>query len=267
MTVDPERVAAALTKVAAQVILPRFGALGAHEVRQKSGPSDLVTEVDESAETALREVLGEIAPDAAFVGEEGVAKDGSLEGVLGQKGAVWVVDPLDGTRNFVAGIREFGTIVALVVDGRTMGGWICAIPDGYCAWAVRGEGAFIDGVAITPHPPKERLAALRSLGWLDPREADRLRNRLKRHFADQPSHCSAYAYLKLAHGAVDLKISSRIHAWDHLAGALILDELGGRTAFLDGAPYRAGPSADRALLATAPGRDWNAIAARLNDVD
>ncbi|MBY0421017.1 MAG: hypothetical protein K2Q06_01855, partial [Parvularculaceae bacterium] len=59
------------------------------------------------------------------------------------------------------------------------------------------------------------------------------------------------------------KLSSRIHAWDHLAGALMLAELGGRTAFLDGAPYRPGPSVDRALLATAPGRDWDGVAEKL----
>lgn len=265
MKIDPARVAAALKKVAATVILPRFGALNAEEIREKSGPNDLVTEVDERAEAALRQALLTIDPDARFLGEESVAKDESAEAMLSEPGPLWVVDPLDGTRNFVNGVREFGTIVAYVVDGQTQGGWICAIPDGYCAWALRGEGAFVDSAPIAPRDPGARLSALRSLSWLEPERAAQLRERLKLHFDAEPSHCSAYAYLKLAQGAVDFKVSSRIHAWDHLAGALLLEELGGRTSYLDGAPYQPGPSVDRALLAAGPGRDWNAIAARLND--
>lgn len=263
MIADAARVAAVLKRVAAEIIEPRFGKLASHEIRQKSGPQDLVTEVDELAEAALRDALRELAPEAHFIGEESVAKDKSLEQRLGDPGAFWVVDPLDGTRNFITGVREFGTIVALVVDGVTVGGWIYGIPDRSCAWAVRGKGAYVDGAPFTIAPPGERLAALRSLSWLAPPEAERMRKRLKGSFETAPSHCSAYAYLKLARGAVDLKVSSRIHAWDHLAGALILEELGGKTAFLDGAPYAAGVSVDRALLATAPGRDWEAIAATL----
>ena len=65
-------------------------------------------------------------------------------------------------------------------------------------------------------------------------------------------------------GEVDFKLSSRIHPWDHAAGALILDELGGRAAFLGtGAPYTPQDSIDAPLLATAPGRDWDEIAGRL----
>ncbi len=264
MTVSAARVAAALEKVAREVILPRFGALGADDIRQKSGPNDLVTEVDEQAEAALKTLLGDILPEARFVGEECVAKDKALEELIAGPGAVWVVDPLDGTRNFVKGVPEFGTIVALVVDGKTVGGWIYAIPDGYCASALLGEGALMAGAPVAVAPPKPRYTALRSLGWLEPNEAVRVRARLQRDFDATQSHCSAYAYLSLARGAVDLKLSSRIHAWDHLAGALILSELGGRTAFLDGAPYSPGPSVDRALLATAPGRDWEAVARAIN---
>lgn len=263
MTVDRARVAAAIAEVANAVILPRFGRLERHEIRQKSGPDDLVTEVDEAAEVALREALEPLVPGARFIGEESATRDPSLLDGLRRPGAAWVVDPLDGTRNFIRGVREFGTIVALVVDGETVGGWIHAVPENSGVACLKGEGpAAIDAAVAAPG---ERLRALRSLGWLDQNEAERLRRRLKRDFAAEPSHCSAYAYLRLLRGEVDLKISSRIHAWDHLAGALLLAELGGRTAYLDGEPYAPGPSVDRALLATAPGRDWHAIAERLLD--
>ena len=265
MIVDGERVAGAIAEVVRTEIMPRFGSLAADEVREKSSASDLVTIVDERAELRLRALLHDIAPDARFIGEESAAGDPTLERDIARGGAFWIVDPLDGTRNFVRGVREFGTIVALVVDGETRAGWIYAAPDASCLYAERGRGAWLDRKPVSSAPQTaERLQALRSLGWLEHAEQAALRMRLAANFSAAQNHCSAYGYRRLALGEVDLKISSRIHPWDHVAGALILEELGGRVAWLDGgAPYLPSPSRDRALLATAPGRDWNVVAGLL----
>lgn len=269
MSVDPQRVAALIAEIAETEIIPRFGALKPGDVRVKSGPSDLVTTADERAEAALKKALHGVHPGAAFVGEESVAADPGLWRALSGSDPCWVVDPLDGTRNFVNGRTEFGTIVALVIGGATAAGWIYAAPQRCCAYAVTGEGAAIDGAPIAAVSGlAETPVAFRALGGLKTPEADRLRRVLAERFVSQPSHCSAYSYLKLAQGVADLQLSSRIHPWDHLAGALILDELGGRAAFLDdGAPLRPGRSVDRALLAAAPGRDWTQLAALLRRDD
>ncbi|MEX0644582.1 MAG: inositol monophosphatase family protein [Parvularculaceae bacterium] len=262
LTIDPEKVAAVIAEIAEEKIAPRYGRLAPGEIREKSGPNDLVTEVDEAVECALKKALWDINPSALFIGEEAASKDPALSGALAGDGSFWIVDPLDGTRNFVNGVNEFGTIVAFVENGEARMGWIYAAPDKKMAIAVKGDGATWAGEPINPKKPAgARLIALRSLGFLPPARAEHMRGVLKEHFDSRPGYCSAYAYIALARGLVDLKISSRIHPWDHVAGALIAAEAGGAIAFLeDGAPYRPTPSVDRLLLGTAPGRDWKAIA-------
>jgi fructose-1,6-bisphosphatase/inositol monophosphatase family enzyme len=266
MRPDPERVAAIIADVAASDILPNFGKLERGAVRQKSSASDLVTRVDEAAEAALHKALSALDPAAAFVGEEAAAADPSIVAALSGPGRFWIVDPLDGTRNFVNGTPEFGTIVAYVENGRTLMGFLHAIPDNACAIVVRGAGVSWKGRAPATTPANEPPQGLRSTGWLTPEWRDRLTSALRRNTASRPGHCSAYAYLKLMTGEVDFKLSSRIHPWDHAAGVLALEELGGRAAFLDGGePYTPRDTIDAPLLATAPGRDWPEIAHRLLD--
>lgn len=262
MSVDPEKVARLIGDIAETIIAPKFGALPKEAVRAKSGPNDLVTEVDEAAERALEKALCDIDPGAYFIGEESVARDPARVDKLAGDGAFWVVDPLDGTRNFVRGVNEFGSIVAYVKNGETRMGWIYGVPDRACAIAVKGEGASWAGEKL--HPPPAGAAprrGLRSLSWLADEERERIKRALDARFETGNGHCSAYAYLLLARGEIDFKVSSRIHPWDHLAGALLLSELGGRAAFLgSGEDYRPRPPLDRALLAVAPGRSWGTLA-------
>lgn len=263
MSVDPQKVAGVIAEIARAEIMARYGKLSSGDVRRKSGPNDLVTVVDEATEARLRAALSDIRPDAAFIGEELAAKKPQIVSALAGEGAFWVVDPLDGTRNFVRGVDEFGVIVALVENGETKMGWIYAAPHDEMGIAVKGEGAVFDGAPVTPRAASgKKLVALRSLGWVSPpARQDALRETLKRRFDSRPGYCSAYAYLHLALGDVDMKLSSRIHPWDHLAGALMVTEAGGRVAFLDDeAAYGPSPSVDRLLLAVAPGRDWDAAA-------
>lgn len=265
--VDPMTVDAAIAAVAKSEIMSRFGRLSPEAIREKSGPSDLVTSADEAAELALRQVLHAIRPDAAFVGEESATRAPALMGSIETADAVWIVDPLDGTRNFIRGVREFGVIVALARNGVAQMGWIYAAPLEASAIAVAGGGAFWRGAPIAPKPQRDsRPKGLRSLGWLDPERQQRVRAALARNCDTAPGHCSAYAYLKLARGEIDFKLSSRIHPWDHVAGALLIREAGGEVAWLDGRrPYQPAPSRDAPLLAVAPGRDWLEIARRILD--
>jgi fructose-1,6-bisphosphatase/inositol monophosphatase family enzyme len=215
----------------------------------------------------LKKALSALAPGAGFVGEESAAADPSIVAALSGEGAFWIVDPLDGTRNFVNGTPEFGTIVAYVENGATLMGWIYAAPEHRCAVAVKGEGVMWDGVPpVIASPSNNPPLGLRSMGWLTPEWRDRLTVSLRRNTQSRPGHCSAYAYLKLMTGEVDFKLSSRIHPWDHAAGALILSELGGRAAFLESAQtYTPRDTIDAPLLATAPGRNWADVAGRLLD--
>ena len=267
MNVDPERVAGLLKTVADDIIMPRFGRLESRQISTKSGPNDLVTEVDIEAEAFLRNELAAVLP-ATFIGEESAAADPSIVAAIAGPGRFWVADPLDGTRNFVRKKREFATILALVEDGETRMGWIFAAPEGKCAIAVKGEGGSWAGERIAPSPEdaSDKPKGLRSTGWLDERTRDRFNANMRARSRNMPGHCSAYAYLKLAFGEIDYKISSRIHPWDHAAGALLLAETCGAARYLDdGARYVPEDSADRALLTVAPGRDWEKMAALVRD--
>lgn len=265
MIVDVEEIASLIAEIAQEQIMTRYGKLRAEEIREKTGPHDLVTEVDEATERALEMALRDAYPGAGFVGEELVTKDPDAVNVLTEEGAYWVVDPLDGTRNFVNSVDEFGVIVALVEDGETRAGWIYAVPDAASAIAETGEGATWRGERVrAPGRDRERLIGLRSLGSLPRERQERIRNNIKEHFESRPNRCAAYAYLSLMLGRVDFKISSLIHPWDHAAGALIVSESGGRAAFLDdGEPYRPAPSLRKPLLVCSSAEEWPGVAGTL----
>jgi fructose-1,6-bisphosphatase/inositol monophosphatase family enzyme len=265
MRPDPHNVAALIAEIAQDEIAPYFGKLTADAVREKSAPGDLVTIVDEAAERALRLALKGLVPSASFIGEEAAAADPSIVDALRGEGAFWIVDPLDGTRNFVRGEPEFGTIVAYAENGRTLMGWIHAIPDAATAIGVSGAGVEWRGERLSPErrvadPPE----GYRSTGWLSPAWKDRLVEALRSKVRSRPGNCAAYAYLALLRGETDFNLSSRVHPWDHAAGALMLAEASGAVRWLErGDDYAPAPSRDAPLLATAPGRSWIDIAGRL----
>ncbi|MGW0584667.1 inositol monophosphatase family protein, partial [Streptomyces sp. NPDC002920] len=97
----------AIRQAAATEIMPRFRQLAAHEIDQKNGPHDLVTDADRRAERYLTEVLGALLPGSVVVGEEAVHADPATYGAIRGDAPVWIVDPVDGTRQFVHGDEGF----------------------------------------------------------------------------------------------------------------------------------------------------------------
>src|SRR5579862_1684656 len=98
---DLHQVGAALAVAARTEIMPRFGKLRANEIRQKSSAIDVVTDADEAAERAICEALGAAFPGAPVVGEEGSYRDPTLLQQLSTAELAFIVDPIDGTKNFV----------------------------------------------------------------------------------------------------------------------------------------------------------------------
>jgi myo-inositol-1(or 4)-monophosphatase len=103
--------------VAKTIIMPRFGHIGPADMRTKSGQLDPVTVADEAAERALTAGLQSMFPDVAIIGEEAVAADPRLMEALSGTRPVFVIDPIDGTREFITGRPTFVTLIALVEDG------------------------------------------------------------------------------------------------------------------------------------------------------
>jgi len=266
MIVDPERIAGVIAEIAEEEIASRFGKLAAGDVDTKSGPNDFVTEADLAAERQLEKALSAFYPGATFIGEERATTDPKLVSALEtNEGAFWIVDPLDGTRNFVQGREEFGTIVALVVDGETRAGWIYAIPDKSTAMAEQGEGVTWRGERLQPLTPKEgALQGGRAIGNLQEPWRSRLVPRLKETFQTSPISCSAYGYIRLATGEWDFGLYARVHPWDHAAGIAMLGEIDGRAQYLDtGEGYTPRTVQGRPLLVAGSADHWEQVRSTL----
>ena len=155
-------------------------------------------------------------------------------------GPCWIVDPLDGTNNFAAGKPPFGILIAMAENGEAHTGWIYdPLNDRLCV-AHRGTGAFIDGERIEAKSSGATapIAAI-SLVFVDTSRREQIRRQIAPHYAlvDIP-RCAAEQYPRLALGQNDVSIFERTLPWDHAAGALWLNEAGGKVARPDGSAYR-----------------------------
>lgn len=261
MIVDLEKIAAVIEEIAEAEIASRFGKLRDQDINTKSSPNDFVTEADHKAEAALAMALESFYPGAGFVGEESVAADPSVLTMLGSEGAFWIVDPLDGTRNFIRKRKEFGTIVALVVNGEIRAGWIYAIPDKKIAIASKEDGVTWAGQKLGPlKGHDDPLIGYRAIGNMEEPWKSAIIPKLKNNFKTDPVHCSAYGYLNLIQGKKDFGLYSRCHPWDHAAGVLMLHEIGGYTEYLDdGAAYAPIASQGRPLLIAGDGARFEKV--------
>ncbi|MFF1543370.1 inositol monophosphatase family protein [Streptomyces sp. NPDC058291] len=231
----------AVRKAAAAEIMPRFRQLAAHEVDQKNGPHDLVTDADRNAELYLTEVLGALLPGSVVVGEEAVHADpASYEAIQGDT-PVWIVDPVDGTRQFVHGDDGFCTLVALVRHGVLLASWTYAPARDQLATAVRGGGAFLDGERLFAGPPGPGRALTVATSHPDYTSDEQKRALLglwTDGVAPRPCGSAGLEYLAVARGELDATAFSWEAAWDHAAGLLLVEEAGGAHLTLAGEPFR-----------------------------
>ncbi len=237
-------VADLLRAAADEAILPRWRRLTPDQVAEKSRPDDLVTVADTEAEAIITAGLQQIRPGTPVIGEEAVAADPSLVDGLTTLPEYWLVDPVDGTGNFVEGSPDFGVMVALVEAGEVAAGWIWLPVHGSLAVAVRGEGTVLDGVPVQPPGgPLPAFAGLR--GWYSDRfippdvivQAD---PSALAHLDQTAPMSAAVAYVRLLQGTSDAALLWRSYAWDHAPGSLLLAEAGGSVRHLDGSRYRPG---------------------------
>jgi myo-inositol-1(or 4)-monophosphatase len=228
-----------------------FRRLDTHAVHFKK-TADLVTEVDYRIEQQLRNELGRVYPDVAFVGEEGIgtgtqggsggagssAQDGSAPAAAAEKR--FIADPLDGTTNFVHGIPFFSISIAYLEGERIMAGIVYAPELELMYSAERGGGAFCNGERITASPAASLSEAVIATGFASLRKEtgpDNLalfnyllpRVRGIRRFGS-----AAVDFCYVAEGRFDLFWEYGLDDWDIAAGALIAQEAGARVTTLSG---------------------------------
>ncbi|SOE08120.1 fructose-1,6-bisphosphatase [Streptomyces sp. Ag109_G2-15] len=231
----------AVRKAAAAEILPRFRRLADDEVDQKSGPHDLVTDADRLAERQLTEALGALLPGSVVVGEEAVhANPATYEAIQGEA-PVWIIDPVDGTRQFVHGDDGFCTLVALAHRGTVLASWTYAPARDQLATAVRGRGAFLDGERLFAGPPapgRDLTVATSHPDFTTDEQKHALRALWTDGLAPRPCGSAGLEYLAIARGELDAVAFSWEAAWDHAAGLLLVEEAGGAHLTLTGEPFR-----------------------------
>jgi fructose-1,6-bisphosphatase/inositol monophosphatase family enzyme len=259
---DAEAVMSIVREVAQQEIVARFRQLSKGDIREKK-PGDLVTVADEAAEVELTRRLTALLPGSFAVGEESVAQGRIGIDRLAGPGVAWVVDPLDGTSNFARGDEVWGTIIALVANGRVVAGWMYEPLTGRSAMAELGGGTWVDGVRASVGPgrgadvPLDGLISVRVMPE-DERPAARTA-----FTALGPVHripCAVRSYVDLAIGKADYLYSQMLMPWDHAAGLLFHTEAGGYNALSTGQPYSPAIT-DCTVLATRTQDDWHRIIA------
>lgn len=258
----------ALAVIADEVILPRYQALHAGEVEEKS-PGELVTIADREAEIRIADVLRELRPDATVIGEEAVEGNPGLLDALKTDGACWLIDPLDGTQNFVNGRREFAVMVALVEAGETVASWVWCPLDRIAYVAERGAGAFRNGERQHVPPAPHALNAMRGA-------LDEIRGAVLDKFLSQEQraavaevaprfreigrgqYCAGIEYPRIVEGKQEFVRFHRLRPWDHAPGTFYLQEAGGYVRKWDGTPYSPGTDGI-GLLAAADEPCWHLV--------
>lgn len=189
---------------------------------ENKGLQDFVTVADRHAEETIRAALLGAFPADAFMGEEGGGAPGD--------GGVWVVDPIDGTTNFIRGFRHWAVSIAFVAGNRILAGAIYDAAQDAVFHAVAGEGAFKDGVPVrvanTVDPAKAMamLGHSRQTSFDDYLETSRHLHALGVDYRRMGA--AALGLLRVAEGVADVYFEKHLSAWDMLAGLLIAQEAG-----------------------------------------
>ncbi len=261
MLPDLHQIGAIIRQTAEVEILPLFRKLKDHQISDKES-GEIVTAADIKAEERLTAELTKAVKGSVAVGEEAVSDDPSIIDRLEGDKPVWVIDPVDGTRNFANGKECFAVIVAYCQGGETLAGWIYDPIDETMFYASQGQGAWAneERLTICPSPKVQDMR-----GSVSKRHFERLNKR--RPSPEIPGdmlryRCVGREYTDLALGVLHFAEYGMLKPWDHAAGILIHTEAGGYSAFTeDQTAYKPGPTTRKHLLAAASQTDWQALQA------
>ena len=210
-----------LAELADSLSLPRFRAA---DLRVETKP-DLspVTDADRAVEHAIRERIDAARPGESVLGEEEGDDGGNVR---------WIIDPIDGTRNFSRGLPVWATLLALERDGAVVCGVVSAPALGHRWWAAQGEGAWRDGERIGV----SRVTSLDDAAVSCSYAADLAL------FESRVWHARGlgdfWQHMLVAEGALDAAVDARLAIWDYAAVAIVVDEAGGRVGAPDGEDAR-----------------------------
>ena len=255
MSVTTAEVAEIIRGVSTRVIDPGFRRLSPDQIHEKA-PGDLVTDLDRQAEGELSRLLTS-AGGGIVVGEESVHDDASVLQELPTAELAWVIDPIDGTKNYVNGSTHHAVMVAEVQHGVTTRSWIWQPQLGHMWIAERGNGLVCDGEPVTSdrrRPDPETIGPnAQLLDHPDPAQRVTADRQVVRAVTAYPHNrrtspsltwseahsCCGVDYPLICLGEQEVACWFHIHPWDHLPGALMVTECGGVVRVAGGADYSA----------------------------
>ena len=224
---DDLSLALSLADAADRITLARFRSQDLHvDAKPDLTP---VSDADLAVEDEVRRLLAAARPEDAVLGEEhGASGDGPRQ---------WVVDPIDGTKNFVRGVPVWATLVALLVDGAVAVGVVSAPALGRRWWAARGLGAFADGqpirVSSVAALADAHLSYSSLTGWEEQGRLDGLLDLSRRCWRTR-AFGDFWSHVLVAEGAVDASFEPEVSLWDLAPLQVIVEEAGGRFTSLSG---------------------------------
>ena len=193
----------------------------------RKGRADFVTEIDRTAEALIRDVLLDGAPGSTVVGEE-------LSPEVATQGLVWIVDPLDGTTNFLHGVPAYAVSIAAAIDGELAAGVVLELPSGRMFRGSRGGGAWLGEQRLQVSTITSPADALIGTGfpYADFTRMDEYLGQLRR-ISEATSGvrrpgAAALDLASVASGAFDGVWEEKLSAWDIAAGIVLVREAGGR---------------------------------------
>lgn len=235
---DDLRLAHVLADAADNLSMDRFGAL---DLSVSTKPDmTYVTESDEAVERAIRRMLKSARTRDVVLGEE----EGEVGGSTGSSERRWIVDPIDGTSNFVRGVPVWATLIALEVSGEIVVGCVSAPALGRRWWATKHGGAhtgksYMSSREIRVSKVRELASASLSYssmgGWAEIGKMQAFTSLLRRCWRTR-AYGDFWSYMLLAEGAVDIAAEPELNVWDMAAIDVIVREAGGRFTSLDGKP-------------------------------
>ena len=250
-----------IEEVCATIIVPLFHS--AEKGVEEKSPGELVTRADREAEKFLTPALLSLLSGSRVIGEEAVSEDPSLLDSLNESGDIWLVDPLDGTSNFAAGLPSFATMIALLRQGETVASWICNPVANEMAVAERGSGSRLNGERIVTQPVVRGAEKMSGaiLQRFFPSEINDRAEKAKSIFGNvsSGSKCAGSDYIEVVKGSLDFVLYWRTLPWDHAPGSLFLQEAGGYAARPDGSSYMASDYARDGLLIAQSKEVWEQV--------
>ena len=227
-------------EVGREILLEYFGQLKKIEEKKQAG---LVSEADKESEKAIQNELRKILPEAEFLGEESAFAGKSVKPGRAGKNGRWILDPLDGTTNYVHQFPIFCISLALEVSGDLKVAVVDVpiLKETYTA--IRGKGAWVNGKPLHVSKTKVIEKSLLSTGFFG-ENPPALKEQLKifGHFVKSArgirrAGSAAYDLCQVARGVFDGYWEKNLSPWDTAAGQLIVEEAGGLLLTYDGKPY------------------------------